>query len=95
MERHPALGKHLNAAATSLAGVKQATVDQNDQISTGREAKCGIYNVIRAFRELQTSDLARKKIIRGLCYMTCRAVDQKMTQKLAPVSPCHATSSVT
>lgn len=60
MECHSALGKHLYAAATSLAGVKQATVNQNDQISTGREAKCGIYNVIRAFRELRTSDFGEE-----------------------------------
>lgn len=63
MEWHSALGKHLYAAATSLAGVKQATVNQNDQISTGREVKCGIYNVIRAFREnCERVTLARKEI---------------------------------
>lgn len=66
MARHSALAKHLYAAATSLAGVKQATVNRNDQVSTGREAKCGIYNVIRAFRELRASDLAREETIRGL-----------------------------
>lgn len=81
MARHSALAKHLYAAATSLAGVKQATVNRNDQFSTGREAKCGIYNVIRAFRELEQVTWRGRRLFEDFTVPTCRAVEEKNDSK--------------